>query len=103
MSEALNNSGLADARLADEHGVVLGPARQHLDDAADLLVAADDRIDLALCRELGQVAAVALERLVGRLGVLRGDALRTAHLAQCGQQTLVRRAKFLQYLAGGAV
>ena len=45
--QALDDGGLADARLADEHGVVLGAARQHLDDPADLLVAADDRVDLA--------------------------------------------------------
>ena len=74
--QALDDGGLADAGLADEHRVVLRAARQHLDDAADLLVAADDRIELALLRELGQVAAVALERLVGAFGVLVGDALR---------------------------
>ena len=45
--EALDDGGLADAGLADEHRVVLGAARQHLDDAADLLVAPDDRVDLA--------------------------------------------------------
>ena len=44
-------------------------------DAADLFVAADDRIELAFARELGEVAAVLLERLVGALGVLRGHAL----------------------------
>ena len=45
--EALDDGGLADARLADEHRVVLGAARQHLDDPADLLVAADDGVELA--------------------------------------------------------
>ena len=40
--EALDDGGLADARLADEHRVVLGAAGQHLDDPTDLLVAADD-------------------------------------------------------------
>ena len=34
--------------LADEHGVVLGAPGEHLDDAADLVVAADDRVELAL-------------------------------------------------------
>ena len=47
LREALDDRGLADARLADQHGVVLRAARQHLDDAADLLVAADDRVELA--------------------------------------------------------
>jgi hypothetical protein len=46
----LDDGGLADAGLADEDRIVLGAARTDLDDAADLLVAADDRIELALAR-----------------------------------------------------
>ena len=49
-------------------------------DAADLLVAADDRVELAVARGLGEVAAEALERLELRLGVLVGD-LRAARAA----------------------
>ena len=44
-------------------------------DAADLLVAADHRIELALARELRQVASSTLERLVLLLGVLVRHAL----------------------------
>ena len=62
--EALDDGRLADAGLADEHGVVLRAPRQDLDDAADLVVAADDRVELALPGEIGEVAAVAFERLV---------------------------------------
>ena len=47
LREALRDGGLADARLADERGVVLGPPRQDLDDALDLLLAPDDRVELA--------------------------------------------------------
>ena len=47
LGEALDDGGLADAGLADEHRVVLGAPAQDLDDAADLLVAADDRVELA--------------------------------------------------------
>ena len=50
LGQALDDGRLADARLADQHRVVLGAPRQHLDDAADLLVAADDRVELALAR-----------------------------------------------------
>ena len=64
LGEALGDGGLADARLADQHRVVLGPPAEDLDDAADLLVAADDRVELARARLRGQVAAVLLERLV---------------------------------------
>ena len=50
-------------------------------DAADLLVAADDRVELALAGRLGEVAAVPLERLVLLLGVLAGDAVAAPDLA----------------------
>ena len=84
--ESLDDRGLADAGLADEHRVVLRAARQHLDHAADLVVAADDRVELALARRLGEVAAVLLERLVLLLGVLARDAVAAPHLAQRGEQ-----------------
>ena len=48
LGQPLDDGGLADAGLADEDGVVLGAAGQHLHDAADLGVAADDRVELAL-------------------------------------------------------
>ena len=75
-----DDGGLADARLADEHRVVLGPAAQDLDDAADLLVPSDDRVQLALAGVAGEVPAIALQRLVRGLGVLAGDALAAAHI-----------------------
>ena len=48
LGEALDDRGLADAGLADEDGVVLRAAAEDLDDAADLVVAADDRVELAV-------------------------------------------------------
>ena len=47
VGQALDDGGLADAGLADEDRVVLGAAGQDLDDPADLLVPADDRVELA--------------------------------------------------------
>ncbi|MGY4433335.1 hypothetical protein ACVWWO_005812 [Bradyrhizobium sp. F1.13.1] len=75
--QALGDGGLADAGFADQDGIVLGPARQHLDRAADLLVAADDRIELAVARRLGEVAGIFLQRVIGVLGRggVRGPAL----------------------------
>jgi len=93
LAEAFHDGGLAHARLADEHGVVLSTPRQDLDRAADLLVAADDRVELALPRGLGQVAAVLLQRLVGGFGVLAGDALAAADGGQCGQDAVARDAE----------
>ena len=68
LREALDDGGLADAGFADEHGIVLGAPLQDLNGAADLIVAADDRIELALARALGEVDAVLLERLAILLG-----------------------------------
>ena len=65
LGQALDDRGLADAGLADQHGVVLGAPGQHLDDAADLGVPADDRVDLAVAGPLGEVDGVLLQRLEG--------------------------------------
>ena len=74
LGEALGDGGLADARLADERRVVLGPARQDLDDPLDLLLAADDGIDLAGADGVRQVDAQLVDggRLAGALGLLGG-------------------------------
>ena len=101
LRQPFDDGGLADAGLADQHRVVLGPAREHLDHAADLFVAADDRIELALAGELGEVAAVALERFVGGLGVLAGDALRTADGRERLEDRVARHAVLLEQAGGG--
>ena len=82
LGEALDDRRLADAGLADQHRVVLGAPAEHLDDAADLLVAPDHRVELALLGDLGEVAAEALERLVLLLGARVGDAVGAAHLGE---------------------
>ena len=56
LRQALDDGGLAHAGLADQHRVVLRAPLQYLDAAADLLVAADHRVELALARALGEVA-----------------------------------------------
>jgi len=57
LGQAFDDSGLADASLAEEDGVVLGAPRQHLNDALDLVGPADDRVEFALAGQFGQVAA----------------------------------------------
>ena len=79
LGQAFDDRRLADARLADDDRVVLGSPREDLHDAADLLIAADHRIDRAASRRLGQVARILLERVVARLG---GCAVRRPSLAQ---------------------
>ena len=82
LGEALDDRGLADAGLADQHRVVLRAARQHLDHAAHLVVAADHGVELAALGERRQVAAELRERAVALLGVLVVGALAAAQVAQ---------------------
>ena len=102
LGQAFDDGGFADARLADEHRIVLGAARKHLDHAPDLFVAADHRIQLALGGELREIAPVFFQRFVGGFGILRGDALAAADLLQGPHQALARDAELPEQLAGCA-
>ena len=99
LRQALGDGGLAHARLADEHRVVLGAPAQHLDDAPDLVVAPDDRVELAPAGEFGEVAAEALERLVLLLGVGVLGPLGAADLLQHLQHGVFGHAVAPEHLA----
>ncbi len=86
--QALHDRGLADAGLADEHGVVLGAPGEDLDRAADLLVAADHRVELAVARLRGDVARILLEGVEAGLGVGAVDRAALAHLGDGALQAL---------------
>ncbi len=62
LRQPLHHRGLADAGLAGEDRVVLAAAHQHVDDLADLLVAAADRVHRARRGARGQVLREAVER-----------------------------------------
>ena len=83
--EALDDGGLADARLADEHGVVLLAARQDLHHALDLGLAADDGVELALDGGLRQVAAELVEELRALRLLAGGDARAGLAAARAGE------------------
>ena len=57
LREAFDDGGLPDARPPIRTGLFFVRARQHLNHTADLVVAPDDGIELALLRERGQIAA----------------------------------------------
>ena len=61
--QPFGNRGLADAGVADEQRIVLRPSAEYLNSAADLGVAADQRVDLALARLLVEVDAVSVQRI----------------------------------------
>ena len=95
LRQPFDDGGLADAGLADQDGIVLGAARQDLDGAANLLVAADDGVELAVARRLGQVARIFLQGLVVVLG--RG-AMRLASLPQIGDRLFQRLRRDIEPL-----
>ena len=61
LRQAFHYGCFAHARLADEHGVVLSAAGEHLDGAADFLVSPDHGIELVLGGQAGEITGVAAE------------------------------------------
>jgi hypothetical protein len=60
--QAFGDGGLAHAGFAHQQRVVLAPAAQHLDDTLDLVLAADQRVDLAVAGLLVQVLRELVQR-----------------------------------------
>ena len=82
LRKALDDGRLADARFADENGVVLRLAGQDADDIPDLVVAANDRVHLLLPCTLDQIRAVFGKRLIRILRRVGRHALAAAHRLQ---------------------
>ena len=101
--EAVDDGGLADARLADQHRIVLGTARQHLDGAADFLIAPDDRVEFSLARQRCYVAGVFLQRVEVRLGIRAVDRAALADVVDRLLQRLGSRAGVAQRTGSGRV
>jgi len=100
LGQPLDDGGLADPRLTDQDRVVLRPPAQDLDHAADLGVAPDHRVHLALTRHLDQVAAVLLQGLVLVLGIVLGDLAPSAHLGDGRPDVLLADAEGAEEILG---
>ena len=98
LRKSFGNCGLSHAGLADQDRIVLRAPRQYLHHAADFLVAADDRIELALPCALDQVNAIPLERLELVLRRLVRHARAAAHGLQDLQNLLIGDRIELQYV-----
>ena len=72
LRQTLGNGGFADARLADENGVVFRFAGEDADDVPDLHVTADHGVQLVFPGALDKVGAVFGESVVGALRVVAG-------------------------------
>ena len=57
---------LADAGVADEHGIVLAPPAEHFDGALQFVGATDERIEQSLLRAGRQVRAIRRKRILRR-------------------------------------
>ena len=74
LGKALDDGGFADAGFAQQDGVVLRAAAENLDRPLDFFFASDDRVELALAGQLGQVAAETIEGRGFRFAALGGFA-----------------------------
>ena len=104
LGEPFDDRGLADARLADEHRVVLGATAEDLHDTLELAATTDHRVELLLAGELGEVATELVEDLAvalvaGRvfLALLTGG--RRLRLALALRATLVAAEQLDDLLA----
>ena len=85
LGKALDDRGLADPRLANQHRVVFGTATENLNGPLDLLLAADHRVKFALLGQFSEITTERVERRRFALAALgRGvaaTAARSSHLA----------------------
>ena len=103
LSDALDDGRLADARLTDEHGVILGAAGQDLNGTADLVGTADDRVELAGAGKVADIATVLLQRLKLGLVLGRRHAVIAAQLLVDLLDALLGDAGVAQYTTGLAL
>ena len=79
LRKALNNRRLANARLTNQHRVILAATLQYLDGASDFIITTDHGVELALAGALGQIHGVFLQRLALAFGLLRIHMLTATH------------------------
>jgi len=102
LGQSFDDRRLPHPRLADEHRVVLGTPAQYLDDPLDLFVTPDDRIELVLASQGGQVSRVHLQHaLAGGLFLI--IHARRPHLAQSTHEGIFGDAAVAQYRAAPAL
>ena len=92
LGESLRDRRLAHAGFADQDRVVLRAPRQHLDDAANLFLTADDRVQLPLPGEGREIPSVFLDGLKLRLGRCIGHTGRSPDLGKRLQDLFSRGA-----------
>src|SRR6516164_9511594 len=100
LRQAFHDGRFADPRFAYQYRIVFGAPRKNLHHAANLFVAADDRIELLLPGQFRQVASILFQGRVSSFGILRRHPLRAAHSSQRLKNRFVRSAVPIQQLPG---
>ena len=98
LRQSFHHCGLADARFADEDRVVLRLTGKDADHIADLLIAADDRIELLIPGALHQILSVFIQRIVSRFRIVTGHPLVPAHRRKRVQESLAADAELPEEL-----
>ena len=96
LGQAFSDSGFTDTGFTDQDGVVLGFTGKNTDDIPDFAVATDDRIQLLFPGQIHQVGTVLLQRVIGVLRGIGGDAGSAADFAECLEEGVVTIAKGFQ-------
>ena len=99
LRQPFHNGGFADARLADEDGVVFVAPLQDLHGAADFFVAANHRVNLALLGAGGDVNGVFFQRFAFVFGGFVGNGFAAAQLVNDLLQFGFLHARGFQHLA----
>ena len=98
LGESFDDGRFADARLADQHGVVFRPAAKNLNDALDLVVASDERVEFVVGGVVRQVARKLGE--VRRLFLLRGALVRAGRAGDLFAHGVQAQSAFVENLGG---
>ena len=95
LGEAFDDGRLTDARLANQHRIVLGAAHQDFHEPQNLVFAANDRIELAVGGQRGQIDTIFFERLEATLGSRAVDGSTTAHFIKSTGEYVALQASAL--------
>ena len=84
LRQPFDNGRFAHTGFTDQYRIVLRAAGQNLDEAQNLFIAANNRVQFAFAGSLGEVTGVFLQGAVARLGLRVGDPLPAAQPADQG-------------------
>ena len=103
LRQAFDDGSFTHARFTDQHRVVFGAALQHLNRAADFVVAADNGVKFAVAGALGQVERVFFQSIALVFGIGIVHVLSSSYRVNRGVDILFGRTGFFQDFAGRIV